>query len=217
MNYKSKTKYKGYTIVVNQLDYVDNPRKEVANLGDLIMGQDDYWADVRIEDIEEMFDHLLPCEEDYRPWNVGELSWDYYEVDEMKAWRKIRKEYIFLPVYKYEHSGVIYRTTPFSCKWDSGIAGFIFASKEKVREEFGYVNISKKLRKEVERHLEEEVRVFSEAVGGSVYAYEILDPDGESVLDGDYDSPYFYGCDHDESGLIEAAESEINLILTNKK
>lgn len=36
-----------------------------------------------------------------------------------------------VPVYMYAHSGVALSTTPFSCRWDSGLAGFAFIHPER--------------------------------------------------------------------------------------
>lgn len=34
-----------------------------------------------------------------------------------------------LPLYLYDHSGITMNTTGFSCPWDSGRVGFIFAAQ----------------------------------------------------------------------------------------
>lgn len=43
----------------------------------------------------------------------------------------------YLPVYVFRHSGTRVSTTPFSCKWDSGLAGYIYMTKEE-REDNGW-------------------------------------------------------------------------------
>ena len=48
----------------------------------------------------------------------------------------IQRDDIFaLPVYMYEHSGIALSTTPFSCEWDSGQVGYIFAAYEDIEKE----------------------------------------------------------------------------------
>jgi hypothetical protein len=44
---------------------------------------------------------------------------------------------VLLPVFKFEHGGVAYRTTDFGDKWDSGQVGFIFASAEDIAKNWG--------------------------------------------------------------------------------
>ena len=47
------------------------------------------------------------------------------------------KDWIILPLYKYEHGGVAYQTTPFQCRWDSGQIGFVYCAKETAILEYG--------------------------------------------------------------------------------
>lgn len=47
-------------------------------------------------------------------------------------------KYIILPLFLYDHSGITISTGPFSCPWDSGQVGWIYAEKKKLIEETGY-------------------------------------------------------------------------------
>jgi len=47
-------------------------------------------------------------------------------------------KYIILPLFLYDHSGITMSTGPFSCPWDSGQVGWIYASKQKFIDETGY-------------------------------------------------------------------------------
>ena len=49
---------------------------------------------------------------------------------------KKEKVAVILPLYLYDHSGITISTGMFSCPWDSGQIGFIYVSKQKVRDEF---------------------------------------------------------------------------------
>ena len=46
--------------------------------------------------------------------------------------------YVLLPLYLYEHGGMTMNTRGYSCSWDSGQVGFIYASKETFRNETAY-------------------------------------------------------------------------------
>lgn len=143
--------------------------------------------------------------------NLGTfITWDrkYFSPDENKwadpfDWKDHIKELgeeniVFLPVYKYEHSGTIYSTTPFSCPWDSGQVGYIYATKEKVEEAFGV--FSEDSKKKAVECLKAEVEVYSKWASGECFGYR-KHKDGECI-----DSCYgFIGNDHKESGLFEAA------------
>lgn len=81
------------------------------------------------------------------------------------------REHIWLPVYMYDHSGTAYNTTGFSCQWDSGLVGFIFVEKSKVRAEYGKKSIHPKLKHRVLDRLRSEVEIYSQWVNGEVYGY----------------------------------------------
>ena len=74
---------------------------------------------------------------------------------------------IWLPVYKYNHSDIIYNTTGFSCPWDSGQCGYIFVTKEDVRKHYNVKRISKKLQQNIESILSAEVEIYSDWANGS--------------------------------------------------
>ena len=47
-------------------------------------------------------------------------------------------KYVILPLYLYDHGGITMSTGAFSCSWDSGQVGWIYAEKKKFIEETGY-------------------------------------------------------------------------------
>jgi hypothetical protein len=81
------------------------------------------------------------------------------------------KHYIILPVYVYEHSGRVFDTHPFSCRWDSGQVGYIYVSKEKVRKEYGVKVIGKHVRESVGRILNGEVKTYEKWAEGGVWGF----------------------------------------------
>ena len=91
---------------------------------------------------------------------------------------------IWLPVWKYEHSGCAYRaakSNPFHCPWDSGQAGFIFAKKDAVRKEYGVSRITAKVRAKVLEVLKAEVETYGQWANGEVYGFIVKDTEGEEV------------------------------------
>ncbi len=44
---------------------------------------------------------------------------------------------VMLPLFLYDHSGLTMSVTSFSCQWDSGQVGWIYATGEKIKDEFG--------------------------------------------------------------------------------
>jgi hypothetical protein len=80
-------------------------------------------------------------------------------------------DHIWLPVYRYEHSGTALNTTGFHCPWDSGLTGYIYEDKAQIREEFEVKRISPKLRSRIEDRLRSEVAIYGAYVNGEVYGY----------------------------------------------
>jgi hypothetical protein len=88
----------------------ENPRKEWDNLGKMVCWHRRY----SLGD-----DHQFDSPSDF--------------LDSIKG-----KDVVLLPLYLYDHSGLTMSTTPFSCPWDSGQVGFIYAEKDVFRNETAY-------------------------------------------------------------------------------
>ena len=106
---------------------------------------------------------------------------DGYDFNEY--WKSNKKKIgVILPLYLYDHSGITMNTTGFSCPWDSGKVGYIFITKEKMREEYGYKRVSKKLIKRVTEYLKSEVETYDDYLTGNMYGFTIEDTEtGEEV------------------------------------
>lgn len=100
-------------------------------------------------------------------------------------------EYIQLPLYLYDHSGLTMRTTPFNCRWDSGQVGIIYVSLEDVRKEHDVRRVSKKLRNIVKLQLIAEVEQYNTYLTGDIHVVTIFDSKDEEMhscgnIEGDY-------------------------------
>lgn len=101
------------------------------------------------------------------------------------------EDYISLPVYLYDHSGLAVSTSPFGCSWDSGQLGLIFISREQIRKEYGVSRISKKLERKVINILQNEIDIYNQYLQGDVWGYTI-EKDSEEK-----DSSWgFFGADY---------------------
>lgn len=60
------------------------------------------------------------------------------ELEDEELWSIFEPHIIILPLYLYDHSGITMRTSKFSCPWDSGQVGWIYATKDTLRKETGY-------------------------------------------------------------------------------
>jgi len=134
---------------------------------------------------------------------------DYSNWDEMAG--AIMKDYPgaeILPVYRYEHSGVMYNTTGFSCPWDSCQVGYIVCTKEDILKEYGCKIAHAKVRDKVREVLAAEVGTYSQWAYGDVYGYVVTDANGDR-LDGKWDDSCwgFYGTEACKAAANEAAEA----------
>ncbi len=102
---------------------------------------------------------------------------------------------MILPVFKYEHSGVIYRVSPFADPWDSGQAGVIIAAGP------AFKDITDE---EVTAWLTSEVDEYSAWANGEVYGYKVFR--GEEEVDSCWG---FIGSDHEKSGLMDQALANV--------
>ena len=79
---------------------------------------------------------------------------------------------IILPIYAYIHSSITISLSPFSCKWDSGLAGFIYCNPT------DYVIT----RKDLKDILKAEIKTLNQYLIGDVYGIEIIDNDTKEEL-----------------------------------
>lgn len=108
---------------------------------------------------------------------------------------------ISVPVYIYDHSGISISTGSFSCPWDSGLFGYYIVSKDKVKKEFGGNRISKKLKNQILKSLENEIVIWNDWVEGNIFKYSIFEDD--ELLDG---CGGYYGDDGIEEAIRQAKD-----------
>ena len=88
--------------------------------------------------------------------------------------KKELKALVILPIYLYDHSGITISTKPFNCPWDSSEVGYIFTTKEKIKEFYPEFNLSKKFLEEIKQNLISEITQFDYYLKGECYGYELL-------------------------------------------
>ncbi len=105
-----------------------------------------------------------------RNYKLGEIQTD--EIDEKL------KEYdigLILPLFMLDHSSVSLSTRDFNDKWDSGQIGYVFVTKEKLKEEYSVKRIGKKTLEKAKRVLESEIKTYGQYVNGEVYGFKITE------------------------------------------
>lgn len=146
--------YKGFKIKIFYDNDGPNPRTEYEHQGTISYWHrrydigDDREGEKLLSHLDEEA-HLRPTKED-----MG------------------RSGLVFLPVYMYDHSGISINTTGFSCRWDSGQLGWIWAK---------YNPDEYDSRESLQKVLQSEIEEYDLYLRGEVYGYEITDEDGEFV------------------------------------
>lgn len=148
-----------FTLKMMYDEYPDSPR-EWSNLGTMVCFHNRY-------DLGD--DHNLRSD-DYDGWDDMEKNiTENFDVS------------VILPLYLYDHSGITISTSPFGCPWDSGRIGFIYVTKEQVRNEYGVQRITKSIKEKVVNVLKGEVETYDMYIRGEVFGYRIEDKDGNIV------------------------------------
>lgn len=199
-----KIKYKGYTIEIKQNEFIDENPRCWDNCGKIIYHNNNY----QLGDEEYKNDNASNWKENFAYYIVenyiSETDFnDTYDScgltdSEIKeVWDWIDKNVYYLPVFVYIHSGVSLSTNPFSCGWDSGNNGYIYALKKNWQGGDNPLN-----------QLEDEIKTFDDYMQGNVWDYEITDSNGEYV-----DSCCGYIGDWDSKYLLDDAKVAIDSIL----
>lgn len=84
-------------------------------------------------------------------------------------------DYLWKPFYCYAHSGVTISLNPFSCEWDSWMAGFIYISKEKALAELGKQEMTPELEKKVHAWFAASIKQMDQYLTGDVWGYECFE------------------------------------------
>ena len=95
--------------------------------------------------------------------------------------KALEDNYIILPLYLYDHSGITMRTGPFGCAFDSGQVGFIYCSKATAIKEWGKKLCTKQVIEKAIKYLEGEVETYDQYLTGDVWCYDIYNDDDEVV------------------------------------
>jgi hypothetical protein len=130
-------------------------------------------------------------------WSVSNKVQDkvYDKVNKIIE-KTLDDNFIILPLYLYDHSGLTMGICPFSCIFDSGQVGYIYCKKGEGTEE----------------NLQAEVKTYSQYLEGDVYGFVVEEND--EVVDSCYG---FYGSDPRENGMSEhLMEKQLEILLDNQ-
>jgi hypothetical protein len=142
----------GCTVEIHQDEDAENPREAFDNVGKMVCFHKR---------------HALGDKTDFKSGDYS--GWDGLR----KAIEEREQVAVILPLYLYDHSGITISTKPFSCQWDSGQVGFIYATVAQVKDEWdGDVDAATK-------YLQGEVETYDLYLRGDVYGFVVRVPNGE--------------------------------------
>jgi len=163
---------------IEQDDLCESPR-ECDNLGKMHCWHHRYeLGDVQhYEDTGKEFYYELGGLERDSTWSVKE-----YEIHRNAALKRADHNYIILPLYLYDHSGITMNTTGFSGECDSGQVGYIIASIEEIKKRFKWKVLTKTRRAAIIVRLKDEVDEYDMYLRGfDAWFYTIRDENGETL------------------------------------
>lgn len=193
-------------------------------------------------DPEEVVDALL---EEHLQLDEDQIG-DLYKaaVEHAPKDRRAQHEYMLAglsdvlyitPIYIYDHSGVTISTSPFSCSWDSGQAGFAYISKSTISQETIWKDSPEDRHERHKKYetwyefaedlVESDITVLDQWVTGDVYGFQLYkkvhcDCCGHTELE-DVDSCWgFYGSDIRTNGMLEHIElplAQLEQLLKSEK
>jgi hypothetical protein len=106
---------------------------------------------------------------DNRKYSLGDKQLSSEEIQEIIE----DQNFVTLPLFLYDHSGITMKTTKFSCPWDSGQIGIIYISKQDIIKEYGAFNKENKL-KAID-YMRCEVKTYDNYLTGNIYGFQLVE------------------------------------------
>ncbi len=107
----------------------------------------------------------------HKNYNLGDEH-SFKEPAKFDKWleKKTAKgeEYVCVPLYLYDHSGITISTTPFHCPWDSGQVGWAVIFKEQFKDKTDWELKAKK-------QIIKEVKEYDSYITGNVFVCQIFE------------------------------------------
>ncbi len=216
-----------------------NPRKEFDNFGVMVCWHNRYdlGDETRRDDVQDFMRELATevdasVERRIDYWENGRgyeaicarfHEWRYASAEiERQVARiieaAIEKHVVMLSLYLYDHGGITMNTGGFSCPWDSGQVGYIYATREMIQQEYGKQPLTRTLRARVEDLLRGEVKCYDQYLRGDVWGVVIEEYDEASDPDAHYATEIdacwgFFGSDPRKNGMMEQVEAQYRDLL----
>lgn len=190
---------KGYRLTVGYDDFDSNPREEFEPLATMLCFHRNY----------RLGDKNPYKESQFSSWDefLAQIKEDYGELA------------IVQPLYLYDHSVQSISTESWvgrahHAEWDSGMVGFVFITKEKVKDEYGE---GPDALAKAQKYLDGEVKLYDLYLRNEVYSFTLEKLDtcgccGQSDDEVIGSGGGFYGYnDWKENGLLEMVGEHVDM------
>ncbi len=114
----------------------------------------------------------------HRRYRLGDG--EFRTPEELHEDEGFKRAIVKLPVYGYDHGGLVMNTTGFSCPWDSGQLGYIYITLADWTKSTGKRSVNAASKKRIEDMLRSVVEEYSDWVSGNCWGYSIIE-DGEVI------------------------------------
>jgi len=129
--------------------------------------------------------------------------------------RTFNKQYVGVPIYRVEipslNGPLLSSEQPNFPDFEGEFAGYIFTTKEIVRQTFKTKKVTQKIMKETKAILKNELSLFNSYINKFVYGYRIIDEEGNIVQE----NTNFFGNDWESNGLMDEIPEDFHYQLEN--
>ena len=114
----------------------------------------------------------------HRRYNLGDKH--KHDAEGFQDWLDDPENEVvaYLPLYLYDHSGITISTGPFSCRFDSGQVGFIYTTKDRIKNMFGETVPSEE---QLLEGLKAEVKEYDKFISNGYVGFIVEDSEGNQV------------------------------------
>tara|TARA_B100000700_G_scaffold178953_1_gene197615 strand:- start:11141 stop:11836 length:696 start_codon:yes stop_codon:yes gene_type:complete len=117
---------------------------------------------------------------------------------------------VFQKVYCYEHSGITIDTEPFSCPWDSGMLGFMYVTKDDIRENWNIKRVTKQYLERAKQLMLAEFKTQKSYVDGENYGFAIFEKQEDGSIERTDTCHGFIGDDLKTNGLTDYVDEDLH-------
>ncbi|MEL7129929.1 MAG: hypothetical protein AAGK23_10300 [Pseudomonadota bacterium] len=135
------------------------------------------------------------------------LGHEQPDVDPQEWRDALPEDTLVLPLYLLDHSGITMSTKPFSCPWDSGQVGWIWANAGDIERAFMVNEITEQVLERARQLLIAEVAEYDRYLRGDVWMFQVRYRDG-SVLDACGGFPSFNDALEEGNGVFAACVAQ---------